>query len=165
MIDKAIFTTGSAARAPLLALSVLQGLCIVGQAWSLATALTGIWNAGTLADQALWIALFFACFVAKQRPSTPRTPTSTRTPTARHELRQSFAQGVRDEGPVVGTTAQAMWPRPCWKSRPGPNVLPPHPPKITAIALVPLVVLAFTLALDWCRRSSCSSCSPSSCCT
>lgn len=154
MIDKAIFALPGVRRALALlaALSVLQGLCIVGQAWSLATALTGIWNAGTLADQALWIALFFACFVAKQAAVYAEDAyldayAYERADELRQELlRKVFvtkAQVVQDHG--TGNVAAAVLEGVDQVQTYFRLILP----KITAIALVPLVVLAFTLALDW----------------
>ena len=68
MIDKAVFELPGIKRvfSVLSALSAGQALCVIGEAWSLSSAITNLWYGGALPDQALWIALFFACFVGKQ---------------------------------------------------------------------------------------------------
>ncbi len=109
-------------------------------------------DAGTLADQALSIALFFACFVAKQAAVCAEDAyLDTYAYEHADELRQQLlrkvfvtkAQVVQDHG--TGNVAAAMLEGVDQVQTYFRLILP----KITAIALVPLVVLAFTLALDW----------------
>ena len=68
MIDKAIFELPGVKRVlgALCAFAACQALCIIGEAWSLSSAITNLWYGGALPDQIPWIILFFACFVGKQ---------------------------------------------------------------------------------------------------
>ena len=68
MIDKQIMKLpGMKQLLGLLAgLSFLQALFIIGQAYGLARAITGLWEGRPLEDQWGWILLFFCSFIARQ---------------------------------------------------------------------------------------------------
>ena len=59
MIDKAIFALPGVGRilGPLAASAALQALAVLGQAWSLSTAITNLWLGGAVVDQALLVAV------------------------------------------------------------------------------------------------------------
>lgn len=154
MLDRAIFALPGVRRvlALLASASALQALCIVGQAWFLATALANLWHGAPIPDQTAWIALFFACFVARQgavyaEDAYLETYAYDRADELRQELlRKVFttkAQVVWDNG--TGSVAAAMLEGVDQVQAYFRLILP----KITSIVVIPLIVLAFALALDW----------------
>ena len=68
VIDKALFALPGFRRAlAIMAVAAAcTGACVIGQALSLATALTNLWNGGLLAEQAVWLAVFACCFLLRQ---------------------------------------------------------------------------------------------------
>ena len=69
MIDKLLFELPGFRRALAImaCASVLTGLCVIGQGWTLATALANLWHGAPLAAQMLWLAAFACCFVCPAR--------------------------------------------------------------------------------------------------
>lgn len=68
MIDKSLFTLPGAGKLMgiLAVFGIAQALCVVGEAIGLAAAITNLWYGATVASQTSSIALFLACFLAKQ---------------------------------------------------------------------------------------------------
>ena len=68
MIDKAIFALPGVGHilGLLAASAALQALAVLGQAWSLSTAITNLWLGGAVVDQALLVAVFLVCFIGRQ---------------------------------------------------------------------------------------------------
>lgn len=68
MIDKAIFSLPGIKKVLciLAGLSFLRAFIIIGQAWSLSSAITNLWYGGNLYDQGIWLAIFLVCFIGKQ---------------------------------------------------------------------------------------------------
>ena len=68
MIDKSLFALPKAGMmlGILLVLGLIQAGCLIGQALSLSTALVHLWEGGAVADQAVYAAVFLACFLAKR---------------------------------------------------------------------------------------------------
>ncbi|MGM0125219.1 thiol reductant ABC exporter, CydD subunit [Enterococcus sp. AZ194] len=67
MIDRAIVKLpGMKKMLGLLAgLAVLQAIFIIGQAYTIATAITGLWEGGTLSEQINWIVLFILVYAGR----------------------------------------------------------------------------------------------------
>ncbi|MCL1786513.1 MAG: thiol reductant ABC exporter subunit CydD [Defluviitaleaceae bacterium] len=68
MIDKSVFSLPKikATLGLLAGLSALRAVLICFQAWSLAGAITGLWNGELLSSQWRLIAVFFVCFVGRK---------------------------------------------------------------------------------------------------
>ncbi|MFR3091527.1 MAG: hypothetical protein ACLTMP_07270 [Eggerthella lenta] len=83
MIDRALFALEGirGALAALVALAVARALLVVGQAWSLASAIVHLWEGAPLPDQAPLIVLFFLCFVGGQLVRYAQDSYLTATPT------------------------------------------------------------------------------------
>lgn len=103
MIDRALFALEGirGALAALVALAVARALLVVGQAWSLASAIVHLWEGAPLPDQAPLIVLFFLCFVGGQlvryaQDSYLDRYAYARIDALRRELLQAvFGQGAR----------------------------------------------------------------------
>ena len=72
MFDKALFALPGIKRilGILGLLAIVQAACIVGQAFTLAWALSNLWHGATLDAQAAYIGGFFGCFFARQACAT-----------------------------------------------------------------------------------------------
>lgn len=68
MIDKSLFKLPGVRKVMmlLLVLSLAQAACVIGQAWSLASAIGNLWAGSGLASQMGFVALFFICFAGYQ---------------------------------------------------------------------------------------------------
>ncbi len=136
----------------LACLSLVEAFCVVGWAWSLSSVITNLWNAEALVDQIPWIAIFFVCFLFKQVAKYVEDAYMDSYAYERvEELRQSLLQRifvtknqvVQENG--TGNVTQAALE--------GIDQIQTYFqlvfPKIPALIIVPLVVLIFTLPLDW----------------
>ncbi len=154
MIDRAIFELPGVRRilAQLVCSGVLQALCIIGQAWFLGCALANLWDGQPLAEQVSFVALFFVCFVAKQGiVNVEDARLDSYAYKQADDLRQQLlkrvfttkAQVVRDNG--TGNVTAAVLEGVDQVQTYFHLILP----KITSIVTIPLVILVFTLTLDW----------------
>ena len=104
MIDKAIFALQGvrAALVVLVAFSCARAFAVVGQAWALAAAIVDLWKGASVSDQVFWIALFVACFVARQVLLYAQETYLDRYAAARaDELRQRLLSRVFETGAAV----------------------------------------------------------------
>ena len=154
MIDKAIFALPGIKRilGLLAAFAVLQAFAVLGQAWSLSTAVTNLWLGGTVADQALLVAVFFACFVGKQGVLYVQSGVLDRYAYEQaNALRQALlgkvfttnARLVQTHG--TGSVTAAVLEGADQVETYFKLILP----KITGIALIPTILLVAAFALDW----------------
>ncbi len=134
------------------ALTVLQAIAIIGQAYALASALTGLWLGDPVADQALWVALFLACFIGRQVVLNPKSRIIDRYA---HEqssrLRDELLAKIFSQGPALiqrrGTGSVASL------AIEGIDRIDAYlaiiVPKMVAVLIIPLVLLAFIIPHDW----------------
>lgn len=154
MIDKALFALPGIRKALgiLAGLALLRAFITVGQAWTLASALTDLWNGGALQDQALWIAAFLACFIGKQAvlyvqdAYLDRFAYEQADALRQDALQKVFAVGspiVQDAGTGNVTTMVLE----------GIDQIETYfriiLPKITGIALIPPILLVTVFMVDW----------------
>lgn len=154
MIDRALFALEGirGALAVLLTLAVARALLAVGQAWALASAVVHLWEGALLVNQALFVALFFVCFVGGQGVRYVQDSCLDRYAYARiDELRHGLLQAVFTEGSRIvqsaGTgnvTALVLE---------GIDQVETYLrlilPKIVCVVVVPLVVLMCVFPVDW----------------
>ena len=154
MIDRALFTLPGVrhAFAFLTCCSIALGLLAVGQGLALARAITVLWEGRALADAAPVALVFLACYVARQIVRNVQDAHMERYARERaEELRQSLLSAYYDEGPRLlqrlGTGAAAT------TALEGIDQVQTYLelmlPKLMAVALIPLIVLAGVFALDW----------------
>ncbi len=154
MIDKAIFALPGIKRilGLLAAFAVLQAFAVLGQAWSLSTAVTNLWLGDTVADQALLVAVFFACFVGRQGVLYVQSGMLDRYAYEQaNALRQALlgkvfttnARLVQTHG--TGSVTAAVLEGADQVETYFKLILP----KITGIALIPTILLVAAFALDW----------------
>lgn len=154
MIDKAIFALPGVkqALALLTILSALRALTIMGQAWSLASAITNLWYGAPLAEQTIWMGLFLLCFIGRQvivyaQDSYLDTYAYTQADSLRedllHEVFSSGAEVVQAKGSGSITTTVLE----------GVDQVETYfrimLPKITGIVVIPLFLLVLVFTLDW----------------
>ena len=154
MIDRALFTLPGVRRAFafLTCCSTVLGLLAVGQGLALAHAITVLWEGRTLADAVPMALAFLACYVVRQIVRNIQDAHMERYARERaEELRQSLLSAYYDEGPRLlqrlGTGAAAT------TALEGIDQVQTYLelmlPKLMAVALIPLIVLAGVFALDW----------------
>ena len=154
MIDRALFALEGirGALAALVALAVARALLVVGQAWSLASAIVHLWEGAPLPDQAPLIVLFFLCFVGGQlvryaQDSYLDRYAYARIDALRRELLQAvFGQGARivqaqGTGSVTAMVLEGI--------DQVETYLRLILPKIVCVVVVPFVVLACVFPVDW----------------
>lgn len=68
MIDKSLFSLPGIKKilVSLMGFALLEAAAVFGIAWSLSSAITGLWYGNALQEQLPWIALFLLCFVGMQ---------------------------------------------------------------------------------------------------
>nr|WP_253904795.1 thiol reductant ABC exporter subunit CydD [Adlercreutzia sp. ZJ473] len=134
------------------ALTLVRALAVVGQAWALASFIVGVWAGSPLAAEAPWLAAFLACFVGRQAILAAQDAYLDRYAYARaHELRERalkavFAAGPRltasrGSGAVVADVVEGV-----------DNVetyVALIIPKMSAVVIIPLVLLLAIFPLDW----------------
>lgn len=154
MIDEALFSLPGIKRvlALLAGFAFLRALAIIGQAITLASAITNLWYGGQLVDQLLFIALFFSCFVGKQGIAYLQDSILERYAFEQADaLRQSLlekifttkAQLVQDNG--TGSVTAAVLE--------GIDQIETYfrliLPKITSIFVIPVLLVIVVCTLDW----------------
>lgn len=154
MIDRAIFALPGIKKilCLLAASAALQALVLVGQAWSLSSVVTNLWNAGVLYDQLLGIGIFFLCFFGKQiivswQDSFLDRYAYEQADSLRHDLLEkvfvSQSETVQAEGTGSVTTAVVE----------GIDQVETYfrliLPKMTGILIIPLILLITVFTLDW----------------
>lgn len=154
MIDRALFALEGirGALAALVALAVARALLVVGQAWSLASAIVHLWEGAPLPDQAPLIVLFFLCFVGGQlvryaQDSYLDRYAYARIDALRRELLQAvFGQGARivqaqGTGSVTAMVLEGI--------DQVETYLRLILPKIVCVVVVPFIVLVCVFPVDW----------------
>lgn len=154
MIDKAIFALPGVKRTLgiLAACAALQALAVLGQAWSLSSAVTNLWLGGAVIDQALLVALFLTCFIGRQgilfvQSSLLDTYAYEQANALRQALLEKIfttnARLVQDHG--TGSVTAAVLE--------GIDQIETYfkliLPKMTGIVFIPAILLVASFALDW----------------
>lgn len=154
MIDEALFSLPGIKRvlALLAGFAFLRALAIIGQAITLASAITNLWYGGQLVDQLLFIALFFSCFVGKQgivylQDSILERYAFEQADALRQSLLEKIfttkAQLVQDNG--TGSVTAAVLE--------GIDQIETYfrliLPKITSIFVIPVLLVIVVCTLDW----------------
>ena len=154
MLDKNLFALPGARRmlGALCLLTLLKAAAVVGQAWTLATAVDLLRVGSALADAAFSLAGFLVCFMGRQAIAFFQDGMLERYAGDRvAELRVGLLRRVFAEGPLfVGamgtgnTVALALE-----GAEQVDNYLRLVLPKIAGVVIVPLVLLAFAFPFDW----------------
>ncbi len=154
MIDKALFALPGFRRAlaVMAVAAACTGACVIGQALSLATALTNLWNGSPLLEQAVWLAVFACCFLVRQVVANAQGTWLDAYAAARADelrdavLRRLFAEGralVQRAGSGNLTTLVME----------GVDQVEAYLriilPKMAAIVIIPVMLLAVVFPLDW----------------
>ena len=154
MIDKALFTLPGFRRAlaVMAVAAACTGACVIGQALSLATALTNLWNGSPLPEQVVWLAVFACCFLLRQVVANAQGRWLDAYAAARADelrdavLRRLFAEGralVQRTGSGNLTTLVME----------GVDQVEAYLriilPKMAAIVIIPVMLLAVVFPLDW----------------
>lgn len=154
MVDKAIFQLPGIKR--MLALScafaAARACAIVGQAIGLAAAIANVWGGAALVGQVPWVALFFACFVARQVIASAQNATlDAYAYREADELRTRLLRAVFDEGPALvqkhGSASVSTTVIDGIESIQSYIAL--IIPKMVAVVVVPLAMLLVVFPLDW----------------
>ncbi|WP_165047813.1 MULTISPECIES: thiol reductant ABC exporter subunit CydD [unclassified Adlercreutzia] len=154
MFDRALLALPGARGAYALtgALTLARALAVVGQAWALASFIVGVWAGSSLAAEAPWLAAFLACFVGRQVILAAQDAYLDRYAYARaHELRERalravFAAGprltaARGSGAVVADVVEGVDSVETYVAL----IIP----KMSAVVIIPLVLLLAIFPLDW----------------
>ena len=154
MIDRALFALEGirAALGALLAFAVLRALLVVGQAWTLASAIVNLWGGAPLSGQAALVAGFFACFLGGQLVRCAQDSYLDRYAYARvDDLRRKLLQAIFGQGSRIVQnqgTGNA-----CTMVLEGVDQVETYVrlilPKIVCVAVVPLIVLLCVFPVDW----------------
>ena len=152
MFDRAIFELDGIKPiiATVVALTIARALAVVGQAVGLAQAIVGVWRGSTLEEQAVWIALFFCCFVARQVILAMQDRMLDRYAYRQADsLRESLLQTVFEAGPaLVGKRGSAAVNSAIEGTEHVAAYIALIIPKMTAVGIVPLVLLIAMIPLD-----------------
>ena len=154
MLDKLVLALPGmrAQLAIAAALTALQALAVIGQAYALASALTGLWLGNPVTDHLLWIALFLACFIGRQALANLKSRNVDRYAHAQSaRLREELLSKMFSQGPALiqrhGTgsiTSLAIE---------GIDRIDAYlaiiVPKMVAVLVIPLVLLVFIIPHDW----------------
>ena len=154
MIDKAIFALPGIKRIlALLALFAgLQAFAVLGQAWSLSTAITNLWLGDAVAGQMWYVALFLACFVGRQGVLYAQSAlldayayeqASALRGALLEKIFTTNAQLVRRNG--TGSVTAAVLEGADQAETYFKLILP----KICGITIIPAILLVAAFALDW----------------
>lgn len=154
MFDKAVLALPGirAALAVVCAAALARAFLVVGQAWFLATAVVALWEGGALADEALHIAGFFACFFAQKLVAVAQDAWLSRYAEKRaSELRRELLETLFSKGPELvseegtGKLSSAVME--------GVDDVEDYIklilPKMASLLIVPLVLVVFAFAHDW----------------
>lgn len=154
MIDRRLFSLPGAPRiiAAVAVLSCARALCVMGQAWGLASAVVGLWNGESLHAQVYVIALFACCYVLRLALGYAQDALLDRfSERVAAKLRRELVQVVLDEGsPLVQRTGTGsittLLVEGIEQVRSYVHLVLP---KTIALGVVPLVLLVGLFALDW----------------
>lgn len=154
MLDKNLFALPGAFRmlGVLCLLTLMKAAAVVGQAWELATAVDLLRAGSPLADAALALAGFLACFMARQAIATVQDALLERYAADRvAELRRGLLRRVFAEGPLfVGALGTGNVVTLALEGvEQVENYLRLVLPKIAGVVIVPLVLLVFAFPFDW----------------
>lgn len=154
MFDRVILQLPGARRAVaiLVAFSLGRALLTVGQAFSLASALSRLWSSAPLADQALFLVGFLVCFIGRQGVAWGQDAYLDRFSAARaDELRDRLLRAVFVRGYELA--AQRGTGDLCSLALEGIDQIETYlrlmMPKLTGVIVVPVVLLAWIFPLDW----------------
>ncbi len=154
MFDKAILQLPGARRAfvVLLFFAVLRSLLVVGQAASLAFALSNMWGGESLDDQVLCVAAFFACFMSRQGVSWGQDVYLERFAADRaDELRARLLRSLFTRGSELVTWRGTG--NLCALALEGIEQIETYlrlmMPKAANVVVVPLILLAWIFPFDW----------------
>ena len=154
MFDKAVLALPGirAALAVVFAAALARAFLVVGQAWFLATAVVSLWEGGALADEALHIVGFFACFFAQKLVAVAQDAWLSRYAEKRaSELRRELLETLFSKGPELvskeGTGKLSS------AAMEGVDDVEDYIklilPKMASLLIVPLVLVVFAFAYDW----------------
>ncbi|MBO7701380.1 MAG: thiol reductant ABC exporter subunit CydD [Eggerthellaceae bacterium] len=138
--------------AALVVLALLQAATATGQAWTLASAITGLWNGGALADAAPFVVGFFACFalgrllVYAQETMLDRFSLKEAKRLRGDLLATVFdtrSNAVDSEGSAAITTTATQGIDDVQR------YLRLIPPKVIGMAAISLPILVFVFFVDW----------------
>lgn len=154
MFDKRLFTLPGAksAIAWCIATSLLLAAFMVGQAATLAWALTLLWEGNTLSDVAAQLGAFALCFIGKQAVSTIRAKqlelfAAARTEEFRQQLAKRLYEGGSPLAQRLGTGAASTL---CLDGIDNiEQYLSTALPRTVALVTVPFVLLAVIVFQDW----------------
>lgn len=154
MIDRSLFTLPKVGMVLglLLVVALAQAACILGEAYSLARAITNLWEGGTVAAQAGLIGIFAACFIGNQVIVYARDTFLARFAHARaSELRNQLLEEVFGAKTNLvsreGTAAVAQ------AALEGVDQVETYLalilPKIISVVAIPLPIFIAAFILDW----------------
>ena len=154
MLDRNLFALPGARRmlAVLCLLTLLKAASVVGQAWTLATAVDLLRAGEPLGDAAFALAGFLVCFMARQALAFLQDGMLERYAGDRvEELRAGLLRRVFAEGPLfVGTLGTGNVVALALEgAEQVDNYLRLVLPKIAGVVIVPLVLLLFAFPFDW----------------
>lgn len=154
MIDKLLFELPGFRRAlaVMACASVLTGLCVIGQGWTLATALANLWHGAPPAAQMPWLAAFAYCFVARQGIANVQSRWLDGYAAARaDELRESVLRRLFAEGRrmVQKTGSGNLTTLVLEGADQVETYLRLILPKMASIVIIPLMLLVVIFPLDW----------------
>lgn len=154
MFDKSLFELPGIKKVLciLAGFAALRAFLIIGQAWSLSSALTALWYGGVVMDQTLWLVIFLGCFIGRQLVFYVQENYLDRyayeqTDAMRQEaLRKIFSSGTdvvqkQGTGQVTTTILEGI--------EQVETYIRLILPKMTSLIVVPLILLIFTFILDW----------------
>lgn len=154
MIDRALFALEGirGALGVLLAFAAARALLVVGQAWTLASAIVNLWQGAPLSDQVLLVAGFFVCFVGGQLVRYAQDSYLDRYAYVRiDDLRGRLLRTLFGEGSRI-VQAQGTG-NACTMVLEGVDQVETYLrlilPKIVCVVVVPLIVLACVFPVDW----------------
>ena len=154
MLDRNLFALPGAScmLAALCVLTLLKAAAVVGQAWTLATAVDLLRAGSPLTDAALALAGFLVCFMARQAVVFFQDGMLERYAGERvAQLRSGLLQRVFAEGPLfVGAMGTGNVVTLALEgAEQVENYLRLVLPKIAGVVIIPLVLLAFAFPFDW----------------
>ena len=154
MIDRALFALEGirGALGALLAFAALRALLVVGQAWTLASAIVNLWEGQALSGQVGLVAGFLACFVGVQLARYGQDSFLDRYAYARvDDLRRRLLQALFGQGSRI--VQDVGTGNACTMVLEGVDQVETYLrlilPKIVCVAAVPLIVLLCVFPVDW----------------
>ena len=154
VIDRSLFTLPKVGMVMgiLLVLALAEAACVLGEAYALARAITNLWEGGVLADQAVLVAVFAACFIGKQVLVYGRDTFLARFSRQRaSELRDELLKRVFSaQGGVVAEHGSAAVTQAALDGiEQAETYLGLILPKIIGVVAIPLPILIAVFIYDW----------------